>query len=111
MSYTAQELRHRITFERLQEVIDPATGYRTEEWVEVAATFARVDPMLGRERLTAMQVMEHAQTKFTCRYLQGVTTHDRLIWKGEVWDMQSIIDVGGLGRETLIYATKAGGGQ
>lgn len=106
MSYTAQELRHRITFERLEEVEDPVTGYRTEEWVEVAAAFARVDPMLGRERLAAMQVMEEAQTKFTTRYIAGITTHDRLVWQGEAWNIQSIVNVGGRNRETLIYATR-----
>lgn len=109
MSFSAQELNHLLTFERLEEVIDPATGYRTEEWVPIATAYARVDPMLGRERLAAMQVMEHAQTKFTTRHLQGgVRTADRLVYNGEHWNMQSIINVGGRNRETLIYATRTG---
>lgn len=106
MSFKAQELNHRVTFERMQEVIDPVTGYRTEAWVEVAAAFARVDPMLGRERLAALAVREHAETKFTTRHLAGITTADRLRWNGGEWNIQSIVNVGGRNRETLIYATR-----
>ena len=108
MSFKAQELNHRVTFERMQEVIDPVTGYRTEAWVEVAAAFARVDPMLGRERLAAMQVVAVEQTKFTMRHLTGITTYDRLRWDGGEWNIQSIVNVGGRNRETLIYATRIG---
>lgn len=106
MSYTAQELAHRITFERLEVYEDPETGYRVEEWREVAAAFARVDPMLGRERLASMAVRAEEVTKFTTRYLPNITTTDRLIWNGGAWDMQSVINVGGRNRETLIYATR-----
>ncbi|MEN1927598.1 phage head closure protein [Luteimonas sp. MJ250] len=106
MAFQAQELAHKVTFDRKQEVIDPVTGYRTEEWVQVAEAYARVDPMLGRERLAALAVREHAETKFTMRYLTGITTHDRLKWNGEAWNVQSIVNVGGRNRETLIYATR-----
>lgn len=106
MSFTAQELAHRITIERLEEYEDPETGYRVEEWREIAAAYARVDPMLGRERLAAMQVVAVEQTKFTTRYLPGITTYDRLLWDGSEWNIQSIVNVGGRNRETLIYATR-----
>ncbi|QOY61865.1 phage head closure protein [Lysobacter sp. H21R4] len=106
MAFTAQQLNHKITFERLETVIDPVTGYRTEDWVEVASAFARVDPMLGRERLASQQITAQEVTKFTTRYLSSVTPADRLIYNGEEWNMQSIVNVGGRNRETLIYATK-----
>ena len=106
MSFTAQELAHRITIGRLEEYEDPETGYRVEEWREIAAAFARVDPMLGRERLAAMQVVAVERTKFTTRYLPGITTYDRLLWDGSEWNIQSIVNVGGRNRETLIYATR-----
>lgn len=108
MAFQAQELNHRVTFERMQEVIDPETGYRTEEWVQVAEAYARVDPMLGRERLAALQVVAEEQTKFTMRHLTGITTYDRLLWNGGEWNIRSIVNVGGRNRETLIYATRIG---
>ena len=106
MTYTAQQLRHRIAFERLEEVIDEDTGYRTEEWVKVAEAFARMDPMIGRERLLSEAVRSEEVTKFTTRWLDGIKPADRLVHRGEFWNMQSIVDVGGLRREMLIYATK-----
>lgn len=106
MAFTAQQLNHKITFERLETVIDPVTGYRTEDWVKVAEAFARMDPMIGRERLASQQITAQEVTKFTTRYLTGVTPADRLIYKGEEWNMQSIVNVGGRNRETLIYATR-----
>lgn len=108
MSFTAQQLRHKLTFERLEFVVDPATGYRTEEWVQVAQAFARMDPMMGRERLASEAVRSEEVTKFTTRYLPGINSHDRLIYNGEAWEMVGIVNVGGLNRETLIYATKTG---
>lgn len=107
MTFTAQELNHRITFERQQTVQDP-NGDIITEWVQVAAVFARVDPMLGREYLANKATQSEAVTKFTTRYLSGVTTADRLVHDGEPWNMQSIINVGGRNRETLIYATRMG---
>ncbi len=106
MAFTAQELNHKITFERLQTVVDPVTGYRTEEWVQVAEAFARMDPMLGRERLASKQINAEEVTKFTTRWLTGITPADRLVCNGEEWNMQSIVNVGGRNREALIYATK-----
>lgn len=106
MTYNAQQLRHRIAFERLQEVIDPETGYRTEEWVTVAEAFARMDPMVGRERLLSEAIRSEEVTKFTTRWLDGIKPADRLVHRGEFWNIQSIVDVGGLGRETLVYAIR-----
>lgn len=105
MAFTAQELNHRITFERRETGTDPA-GQPIDTWVQIGEAYARVDPMLGRERFAAMQVTAQAQTKFTMRHLSGVTTDDRLIYNGEPWNLESIINVGGRNRETLIYATR-----
>lgn len=106
MTYNAQELRHKITFDRLETVVDEDTGYRTEEWVPIAAAFARMDPMVGRERLLSEAVRSEEVTKFTTRWIDGITPADRLVHRGEFWNMQSVVDVGGLRREMLIYATK-----
>lgn len=106
MTYTAQQLRHRVTFQRLMQVVDEETGYRTEDWVTIGEAFARMDPMLGRERMASLALQSEEVTKFTLRWRKDITTHDRLMQGGEAWNIQSIVDVGGLGRETLIYATK-----
>ena len=106
MSYTAQQLRHRVTFQRLTQVVDEETGYRTDVWLTVAEAFSRMDPMLGRERLLSEAVRSEDVTKFTTRWIDGITPADRLVHRGEFWNMQSIVDVGGLRREMLIYAKK-----
>lgn len=105
MAFTAQELNHRLAFQRKEEVQDE-NGDITTEWVEVASAFARVDPMLGREYLASKATQSEEVTKFTMRYLTDVTTADRLVHDGAAWNMQSIINVGGRNRETLIYATR-----
>ena len=106
MTYNAQQLRHRVTFQRLMQVVDEETGYRTEDWVTIGEAFARMDPMVGRERLLSEAIRPEEVTKFTTRWIDGITPADRLVHRGEFWNMQSIVDVGGLRREMLIYATK-----
>lgn len=106
MAFTAQELNHKITFERLETIVDPVTGYREESWVEVGSAYARVDQMMGRERLASQRISAQEVTKFTTRHLTGITPTDRLIYDGNAWDMQSIVNVGGRNREALIYATR-----
>jgi SPP1 family predicted phage head-tail adaptor len=103
MSFTAQELAHRVTLQR-QTTITNEFGETEIVWVSYAEPFARVDPLLGREYFAAAQVNAEQSIKFTMRYRSDIQPSDRLTYNGAEFDIQSAIDVGGRHRETLIYA-------
>lgn len=103
MTFTAQDLSHRIELQRLVTIIN-SYGEQETQWQKYAETFARVDPLIGREYFAAAQVNAEQSVKFTTRYRNDILPSDRLIYSGSEFDIQSAIDVGGRHRETLIYA-------
>ncbi len=103
MTFTAQQLQHRVTLQR-QQTITNEWGETETVWMTYAEPFARVDPLIGREYFAAAQVNAEQSVKFTLRYRNDIQPSDRLTYNGAEFDVQSAIDVGGRHRETLIYA-------
>jgi SPP1 family predicted phage head-tail adaptor len=103
MTFTAQELAHRVVLQR-QTTTTNEWGEQETTWATYADTFARVDPLVGREYFAAAQVQSEQSVKFTLRWRDDVKASDRLLYGGGTFDIQSAIDVGGRHRETLIYA-------
>ena len=55
-----RDLRHRVTFEKQTRVADGAGGW-TDSWAAERSCWAKVEPLSGRERPSAMQ-LEHPVT-------------------------------------------------
>jgi SPP1 family predicted phage head-tail adaptor len=106
MTFTAQDLAHQVTLQRLTTTTNEY-GETETVWTTYAEPFARVDPLVGREYFAAAQVNAEASVKFTLRYRDDVKASDRLIYGSDTFDIQSAIDIGGRHRETLIYAKGA----
>lgn len=104
MSYTAQELNKRVQLLRLEEVVDPDTGYREEAWVLYAEAFAKVEPLVGREYFAAAAVQAENTVKFTMRFRTDLEPANRLGYDGKQWDIRSVINPKGRNRETLVMA-------
>jgi len=105
MTFTAQELQHRITIESQVTTQDPMTGEIVTTWQTFAQPFAKVEPLVGRELFAAQQVLAAAPVKFTMRYLPDLDASMRIRWQGAPYNITSIANVKGRNRETLIYAT------
>ena len=103
MTYTAQELNTKITLSRVQQTIDPATGYQTEAWVPYAVAFAKFEPLLGREYFAAATITSDAQAKVTMRHMDGIDVADRITARGKNWNIQSVQNIQNRNRELLIY--------
>ena len=106
MTFTAQELNTKITFQRLEEVVDPDTGYREQAWNTYGAAFAKVEPLVGREYLAAAAIQSQDNIKVTLRFRDGITTADRLLIRGQAWDVLSIQNIKFRNRELLLYCKR-----
>lgn len=106
MTLRAQDLKHRIEFQRNYEQVDLLTGMRTNDWRTYRTMFARADPIMGREYMAAQASQANIDYKFTCRFFPDALPSDRIVLNGEVFDMFSIINVRNQNRELLIYAKK-----
>lgn len=105
MSYTAQELNTKIALARATYTQDEL-GSPIATWVPYAEAFARFEPLLGREFFAAQQTVSESQAKVTMRWRDGIKASDRIMARGENWDIVSIQNIGYRNRELLIYVKR-----
>lgn len=91
----AGKLRHRITFQRFDgqrdEYGDPLKG-EDEHWSDVASMWVEVKPVSGREFYAVEQSQSEVTHKVSCRYRSGLDTAMRIVCRGRVFQIISIID-------------------
>lgn len=107
MTYTAQELNRKITFQAKTYIQNPNTGAMTEVWADHVSVFAKVEPLVGREFFAAAAVQAESTVKFTIRFRGDLTSIMRIVFDGEHYNITSIQNIRSANREMLIYA-KAG---
>ncbi|QRN84841.1 phage head closure protein [Clostridia bacterium] len=67
-------------------------GAETSEWVQFAKVWAEVSPISGKEYVSFSQVNAEITTKITIRYLAGLTTEMRVLFKDRIFEIISIIN-------------------
>lgn len=83
----------RIRIERA--VVDRDThGGKTETWALMIEVDARVTPLRGRDLVAAGQVMPGVETKFTINWRADLLESDRIVYGGNVYDIQHIAEIG-----------------
>lgn len=80
-----------VTIQSATRSDDGGGGY-TETRVDFATVWMAVEPLEGREQLTAMQTGMQRPYRFTCRYLPGVTGALTLLYDGRTFDVRSVVD-------------------
>lgn len=91
----AGKMRHRITIQKFDGELD---GYGDPldaddaHWVDVANTWAAIDPVSGREFYAAEQSQSEVTHKVRLRYRPGLTTAMRISQGKRRFKIISIID-------------------
>ncbi len=96
----AGKLRHRIVIQQATEAQD-GYGEPGLSWSTWATVYARVEPLSGREYFNspADQTLAEVTHRITIRYRDGITPTLRVVWKGQVFDIEAVIEVESRGRE------------
>lgn len=97
------DLNRRITIRRIERVREPGGGY-SEQPVDVATVWAKVEPLRGREQIIAMQTGMQRPHRFTIRYRDGVTGAKDILYREHRYDIQSVVDTDAAHRELVILA-------
>lgn len=106
MSYTAQELNTKVTLQRFTETVDEA-GQPIQTWVTYAEAFAKVEPMVGREYMLAGSLpVGEVKLKATLRYRDDVDRLDRIIIRGDAFDIVDAQNIKFRNRELLLYCKR-----
>jgi SPP1 family predicted phage head-tail adaptor len=86
------ELRERIVIQRSTPGTSGPYGPGPAVWSDYQRPWARVRPRRGSEASTYEGPKVQAEYSVVIRYRKGITTADRLIWRGAVLSIASIAD-------------------
>lgn len=103
----AQTLRRRIRVERKVATRD-AFGGENISYVLRVELYADVRPVSGREPLLAQQFQVGEAFEFRVRYRTDIAPTDRVVWKGERYDITALLEQG-RNRVLRIIAKRPGG--
>ena len=87
----AGDLQHRVTLQQRVAGVN-ALGQASTSWANVFEVWAAVEPLRGREFFAAGQGQAEVTTRITIRYRAGVVPSMRAVWRGQPYDIQSVIE-------------------
>ncbi len=88
----AGRLNERVTIQQ-KSVLRETDGSEVITWVDIATVWMEVEPLAGREYLAARQAQSDVTTRFRCRFRAGLTTSQRLVWKGQPFNIKDVIEL------------------
>jgi SPP1 family predicted phage head-tail adaptor len=83
----------RITFQRFAETAD-GIGGSTQAWANLASVptvWAKVTPRIGNERMEDGRMNASMTATFMVRYRADITELDRIVWRGESWNIRRVM--------------------
>ena len=92
-------LRHRVTIQEKGTVERNSYGEEVITWAEVDTVWGSVEPLLGKEFLAAKREGAEVTTRIRIRYRSGITPTMRVVWGSHTYDIESVVEVEGRGRE------------
>lgn len=93
----AGDLDQRITFQRFAGTPD-GIGGMVQAWADVPTVptvWAKVTPRLGSEGMEEGRTNATAMATFTVRYRADISETDRILWRGEPWNIRRVLRVSG----------------
>ena len=106
----AGKYRHRVTIQQATEPQD-SYGQPQENWGDVATIWASVEALVGKEGHSSedSQVLAQNTTLIKTRYKGEITTKMRILFKGQAFNITSIQDINGRGKEFHLYCERIAG--
>ncbi len=94
MSYrvNAGELRHRITI-RKPSVTQDDIGNEIVSWGDFVKTWAAAQNLHGSEYFAAAARQAEKTVKFKIRYVRGIDTTMRIVFRDKEYDIKSVDDI------------------
>lgn len=103
------QLRHPVELQKFINVQDEL-GNQIEEWTTVATVWAAVEPVSGKEYWEARMLQAETTVKVTLRYRPGLNPVEyRLVFRGEIYEIESIINLEGRDRLLQLMCKKKEG--
>lgn len=104
----AGRLRHRVSLQRQTETRDPESGAVIVSWGEVAKLWASVEPLSAREFIAAQSVQSEVSARIVIRHRNDVSAKDRIVYRGQVYNIEGILPDPESGYEYITLPVSAG---
>lgn len=101
------DLRNKI---HIQEFIDSTDedGYPVQDWVTVHSLWSKIKTVKGSEAIDASKEINTLTYRFIVRYTKGLHAKQRILFNGELYDIQSILNDDELQQTLTIVAVSTG---
>lgn len=97
----AGRFRHLVEIMRLVPAKDPSTGVVSESWVLFKRMWASIEPLTGRDFVSADQVQAKVSSKVVMRWTSGILPSMRVHHDGHVYRIHGVVPDKKSGREGL----------
>ena len=87
----AGKLRHRVTLQKPVKHRDPQTGAVIPGWEDVKKIWADVVPLSAREFVASQAVQSEVTTRITIRKRSDVTNKHRILFRGQVYNIEGVL--------------------
>ncbi|MCU5775228.1 phage head closure protein [Winslowiella arboricola] len=104
----AGKLRHRITLQEKVSFQNPDTGAVTPQWQDIAKVWAEVVALSAREFIAAQASQSEITTRITIRYRAGLTSKHRILFRGQIFNIEGVLPDAVSGREYLTLPCSEG---
>ncbi len=97
-------LRHRVTLQQQTAAYD-ALGRQSRQptqWTNVAQLWAEVRELSGKESERAKQMAADASHSVTIRHRAGVSSQNRILFRGRALEVKAVLDGDSTQRELLL---------
>lgn len=86
-------LRHRVTIQRPVYGQSPTGAPEPQTWEDVFPNkiAARVNPLSGREYITANQIKSAVTTRITVRHFAGLNAEMRILFRDKIYNIQAVL--------------------
>jgi SPP1 family predicted phage head-tail adaptor len=99
MPVNSGQLDQRIILQTRASGVD-ALGQESTTWSDTMTIWAAAEPLRGREFFAAGQTQSQVDVRFRVRWRETITPTMRVSWRGDLFDIVSVIEPKG-GREQL----------
>ena len=107
MSLAAGKLRHRVTLEEKQTVVN-SFGESQDEWVHVANVWAAIEPLSAREYVQAEAMQSNVAARITIRWRPDLKASMRIVHGDTIYNPAGILADLDSGREYVTIPVSSG---
>ena len=107
---SAGKLRHQITIQQKSVAVDSGYGGPNETWTTFATPRCSVVIVAGKEDVEAGAEQAKRTKRYQMRFLNGLNESMRVVDGADVYDIEIVVDVRGMGRVHDVTAVMYVGG-